>query len=324
MITSTDPRRHLEVRNPQAARFRSDVLRGLRGPVKTLPCKYFYDAAGSDLFEQITELEEYYLTRTELAIMRQHAAEMAVFMGADCLLIEYGSGSSVKTRLLLDHLLEPAAYMPIDVSCDHLHRSAQALAVDYPALEILPMCADFTQPLCLPLPQRQVARRVVYFPGSTIGNFTPEEAVALLRRTAPLCGAGGGLLLGADLRKDPAVIEAAYNDQRGVTARFNSNLLVRINRELGADFVMSQFIHQAFYDASAHRIEMHMVSRKDQCVHVGDEAFFFQAGESIRTEFSHKYSPRSLRELAETSGFRLRQGWVDPREYFSVSWLTVR
>jgi L-histidine N-alpha-methyltransferase len=314
----------LDIRNPQLARFRADVLRGLRAAVKTLPCKYFYDEAGSELFEQITELEEYYPTRTELAIMHEHAAEMAELLGKGCLLIEYGSGSSTKTRLLLDHLTEAAAYVPIDVSGQHLHRAVQGLAADYPGVEMLPVCGDFTRPLRLPAASAPPSRRVVYFPGSTIGNFLQDEAVALLRTTALLCGAGGGLLLGADLRKDRLVIEAAYNDQRGVTARFNRNLLVRINRELGADFDVEQFAHRAFYHAAASRIEMHLVSRCDQCVHVGGETFFFRRGESICTEYSHKYSLASLRLLAETSGWELRRTWLDHRHYFSVNYLTVK
>ena len=323
MIT-TSTAQHLDYRNPLVAQFRADVVRGLRGPVKTLPCKYFYDAAGSELFEQITELEEYYPTRTELAIMRQHAAAMAAQLGERCLLIEYGSGSSLKTRLLLDHLVDPAGYVPIDVSGEHLQRSAQALVADYPAIDIRPLCADFTRPLRLPATPKPAARRVVYFPGSTIGNFTHQEAVLLLRKTALLCDAGGGLLLGADLRKDARVIERAYNDSLGVTAQFNSNLLVRMNRELGADFELDRFSHCAFYDSAAGRIEMHLVSRREQRVQIDGESFFFQAGESIRTEYSHKYSPCNLRELGDASGLEFRQIWLDHRHYFSVSYLTVK
>ena len=212
--------------------FHTDVLRGLRAPAKELPCKYFYDETGSALFEQITALEEYYPARTELAIMREHAPAMARLLGRRCLLIEYGSGSSTKTRLLLDQLRDPAGYVPIDVSSEYLQRSAQALAREYPQLDIRPLCHDFTAALELPLPAERVERRVVYFPGSTIGNYTPHEALALLRRTADLCGRGG-MLLGADLQKDTQVLEAAYNDRHGVTAAFNRNILVRINRELG-------------------------------------------------------------------------------------------
>ncbi len=306
-----------------AAEFCADVLHGLGAPAKELPCKYFYDEAGSQLFERITELEEYYPTRTELSIMNRHVAEMAGLLGPRCLLVEYGSGSSTKTRLLLDHLRRPAGYVPIDVSGEHLRRSAQSIADEYPGLEVLPLCADFTRPLELPVPRRQPARRVVTFPGSTIGNFTPDEAVALLRRTAALCGRGGGLLLGADLRKDRRVLEAAYNDRRGVTAAFNRNLLVRINRELGADFAVDRFAHRAFYNAAEGRIEIHLVSRRDQRVHVGDAEFAFAAGESIRTEYSYKYRLRDLDDLGAAAGFEVERFWTDEREYFSVHYLTV-
>ncbi len=282
-------------RSPPLRQFRADVLRGLRSRPKYLPCKYFYDEAGSALFEQITELPEYYLTRTELAIMQQHAAEMAQWLGGRCLLIEYGSGSSMKTRLLLDRLRDPAGYVPIDVSRAHLHRCAADLASQYPQLNVGPLCADFTAPLILPPITCAAARRVVYFPGSTIGNCTPEEAVALLRRTADLCGAGGGLLLGADLRKDRAVIEAAYNDRQGVTAAFNRNILVRMNRELGADIAVDRFAHRAFYDARAGRIEMHLVSRGDQRIQLGAARVAVADGESIRTEYSYKYRLTDLR-----------------------------
>lgn len=303
-----------------AGQFRADVLHGLRAPKKELPCKYFYDEAGSALFEQITELEEYYPTRTELGIMERHAAEMAKMLGPRCLLIEYGSGSSLKTRHLLDRMRHPAGYVPIDVSGEYLRRSAQALGDEYPHIDVLPLCADFTRPLILPACPT-TARRVVYFPGSTLGNFTPEAALALLRQTAGLCGRGGGLLLGIDLRKDPRVIEAAYNDHGGVTAAFNRNILVRINRELGADFDIEQFAHRAFYNAPQGRIEMHLVSRREQVVRVGGVSFYFAVGESIHTENSHKYSLPVLTELAETAGFAVERVWTDERQYFSVAYL---
>jgi dimethylhistidine N-methyltransferase len=296
----------------------------LRGAQKTLPCKYFYDEIGSELFERITRLPEYYLTRTEWAIMERHASEMADLLGGGCLLIEYGSGSSSKTRLLLDHLSEPAGYVPVDVSGEQLCRSAQALASDYPQVEVLPLRADFTRRLRLPATRKPATRRVAYFPGSTIGNFTPPEAIALLRRTARLCGPGGGLLLGADLIKDPRIIEAAYNDAQGVTAAFNLNLLARINRELGGDFHLDQFAHRAFYDGTLGRIEMHLVSRSAQSVHVGKETFYFEAGESIHTENSHKYSLAGLRDLAEAGGFETKRIWSDDSRLFSVHYLVVR
>jgi dimethylhistidine N-methyltransferase len=323
MIRTPDRTLTLDDPRPSTARFLADVLRGLGCRPRELPCKYFYDEAGSDLFERITDLPEYYPTRTERAIMERHAGEMAGLLGSRCQLIEYGSGSSAKTRLLLDHLAEPAGYVPIDVSGEHLLRSAAALAADYPDLSVLPLCADFTGPLHLPEPPQPAARRVVYFPGSTIGNFTPEEAVGLLRATARRCGPGGGLLLGVDLRKDTQVIEAAYNDRQGVTAAFNRNLLVRINRELGADFAVGQFAHRAFYDAEHGRIEMHLVSRRDQRVQVAGAEFYFATAESIRTEYSHKYAGETVNHLAAASGFVARRAWTDERGYFAVHYLTV-
>jgi dimethylhistidine N-methyltransferase len=306
-----------------ANHFRADVLRGLSAVPKEIPCKYFYDEAGSKLFERICELEEYYLTRTELAIMERHAAEMAALIGPACLLIEYGSGSSVKSRLLLDRLDAPAAYVPIDISRPQLQKSAAALARDYPRLEILPVCADFTRPLDLPASTRKPPRRVVYFPGSTIGNFTPDEAVKLLRRTARLGGAGSGLLLGVDRKKDPQVLHAAYNDGQGITAAFNVNLLTHINRELGADFQTEQFWHYAYYNPTEGRIEMHLVSRRGQAVRVAGEEFALAEGETIHTEYSYKYSPADLRHLAAAGGYEVRHTWTDDRDYFSVLYLVA-
>lgn len=301
--------------------FRADVLRGLSAPAKEIPCKYFYDETGSKLFEQICELEEYYPTRTELAIMEQHAEAMATLVGPACLLVEYGSGNGVKSRLLLDRLKAPAAYVPIDISREQLRESATALARDYPHLEVLPVCADFTRPLDLPATGQRPRRRVIYFPGSTIGNFTPDEAVQLLRRAARLGGAGSGFLLGVDLKKDPQVLHAAYNDRQGVTAAFNLNLLTRINRELGGDFRPDQFWHHAFYNAPLGRIEMHLISRVEQEIRVGPMAFALAEGEAIRTEYSYKYSPADVRRLATASGYEVRQVWTDDRKYFSVIYL---
>ena len=303
--------------------FRAEVLRGLASAAKAIPSKYFYDEAGSKLFDQICDLQEYYLTRTELAIMERHADEMADLAGPACLLVEYGSGSSTKSRLLLDRLEAPAAYVPVDISREHLCASSAALARAYPRLEVLPVCADFTRPLDLPVPGRRPRRRLVYFPGSTIGNFTPEEAIDLLRRTAQLGGAGSGMLLGVDLKKDPAVLHAAYNDWQGVTAAFNLNLLTRINRELGADFQTDQFWHHACYNAPEGRIEMHLISRGEQLVRIGHRAFPLAEGEAIRTEYSYKYSPADLRRLAAAGGYEVRRLWTDDRNYFSVAYLTI-
>ncbi len=248
---------------------------------------------------------------------------MTDLAGPGCLLVEYGSGSSIKSRLLLDRLEAPAAYVPVDISREHLYASAAALARAYPRLEVLPVCADFTLPLDLPAPSGRFRRRLVYFPGSTIGNFTPGEAIDLLRRTARLGGAGSGMILGVDLKKDPAVLHAAYNDRQGVTAAFNLNLLTRINRELGADFQTDQFWHHAFYDAPEGRIEMQLISRVEQLVRIGRRVFRLAEGEAIRTEFSYKYSPADLRRLAAAGGYEVRRLWTDEQNYFSVAYLTI-
>lgn len=301
--------------------FRADVLAGLSRPQKRLPSKYFYDAAGSQLFDRITELPEYYPTRTELGVMRAHAAAMAARCGPRCLLVELGAGSLVKVRLLLDELAAPAGYVPVDVSGEHLRSAARELAADYPGLGVHPVVADFTKPF--ELPPVPAARRVAYFPGSTIGNFDPAEADDLLGRIARLVGPGGGLLLGIDLRKDLAVLEPAYNDARGVTAAFNRNLLVRINRELGADFDPTAFRHRAFYNRDRSRIEMHLVSAAEQRVRVGGATFAFRAGESIHTENSYKYDAAEFARRAAACGLRADETWTDANGFFAVLYLTA-
>jgi dimethylhistidine N-methyltransferase len=310
---------HTEPAEDSATRFRADVLAGLSRARKRLPAKYFYDAAGSRLFDAITELPEYYPTRTELGILSTRAGEMAARIGPRCLLIELGAGSLTKVRLLLNRLDRPAGYVPVDVSGDHLRAAAAALADDYPALEVVPLSADFTRPFALPtLP---ADRRVVFFPGSTIGNFDPDEADALLRRVSRLVGQNGGLLLGIDLRKDVAVLERAYNDAAGVTAAFNRNLLLRINRELGADFDPSAFRHVAFYNRERSRIEMHLVSTVAQRVRVSDQPFTFHAGESIHTENSYKYDVAEFAARAAACRLRLDGWWTDAQNYFAVLYL---
>jgi L-histidine N-alpha-methyltransferase len=302
-------------------RFLEDALSGLRSRPKTLPCKYFYDAEGSKLFEQICALPEYYPTRTELSILRAHAPEMARCIGAGALLVEYGSGSSTKTRLLLDRLAEPAAYVPVDVSREHLHETALTLQLDYPSLEVLPVCADFTAAVRLPRPRRAPRRRAVYFPGSTIGNFEPDGAVALMAGVAKRVGPRGGFLVGVDLRKDPRVLERAYDDAAGVTAAFNRNLLARMNHELGADFDLSRFHHRAVWAPEPGRIEMHLVSEAAQRVRVGGVPIRFARGETICTEHSHKYTLPGFAELARRAGLAVRRVWTDPAGWFSVQYL---
>jgi len=307
---------------PDASQFRDDAWAGLAAARKTLPCKYFYDARGSALFERICDLEEYYPTRTELAILAAHAGEMAACLGPRCLLIELGSGSSRKTRLLLDRLREPAGYVPIDISSAALADSVHDLAQAYPTLELLPVCADYGESLELPHPRIEAARRAVFFPGSTIGNFTPADAQRFLARMARMARSDGGILIGADLRKAPALLEAAYDDAAGVTAAFDQNLLVRLNEEVGADFVLDQFQHRALWNDEAGRVEMHLVSTVDQDVTVAGRRFRFSAGESIHTENSYKYSLEGFARLAEGAGLAVRRVWTDERHWFSVQWLT--
>ena len=301
-----------------ADEFLRDVISGLNESQKRLPSKYFYDQRGSQLFDQICLLDEYYLTRTELEIMQAFAPEMADQIGSETMLIEFGSGSSVKTRLLLDELLDPVAYVPVDVSGEHLHESAATLGQSYPDVEILPVCADFTVPFELPIPNVEPKHKLVYFPGSTIGNFEPTEVSSLLRRIATLCGKDGELLIGIDLKKEAATIEAAYNDEKGVTAEFNYNLLRRINRELGANFQLKQFRHQAAFNEPDSRIEMHLVSEQDQVVSIRGEAFEFSEGETICTEYSHKYAISEFDSIAARSGLTLQQNWTDSQQRFAV------
>jgi dimethylhistidine N-methyltransferase len=306
-----------------ACAFLRDVLHGLSQPNKRLPCKYFYDDIGGQLFERICDLEEYYPTRCELAILERHAADMAERMGAGIALIEYGSGSSRKTRLLLDQLRQPAAYCPVDINGEQLRQTCRSLTRLYPTLPVHPIETDFTRPFTLPALPRPPARRVVYFSGSTIGNFERPAARELLRNIAALCGPGGGLLIAVDLKKDPRILHAAYNDRLGVTAAFNVNLLARINRELGADFDPEGYHHYAFYNPEPGRIEMHLLSRTSQTVHVGDAGFTFANGESICTEYSYKYSREDFQRLADDAGLQVRAVWLDERELFSVQYLSV-
>lgn len=308
---------------PEQQTFRADVLRGLQAEHKELPSKYIYDEVGSQLFEQICEQDEYYLTRTELSIMQAQAQEMAALLGPRCLLIEYGSGSSTKTRLLLDALQDPAGYVPIDISKEALLNSAAALKLAYPDLEVLPVYADYTRAFELPLPHKPFARKVAYFPGSTIGNFERAAAKDFLRQVATLCQ-DGGLLIGVDLRKDFTILHRAYNDAQGITAQFNKHLLERINRELGANFQVQHFSHYAFYNPGLGRIEAHLVSLQDQTVQIGKVNIFFKRGESIWTESSYKYTLDDFATLAASAGFAVERVWTDPRLLFSVQYLTTR
>ena len=299
-----------------------EVWAGLNKPKKEIAPKFFYDARGCELFDAICGLPEYYPTRTELAIMKRHARAMAGALGRDCALVEIGCGNSEKTRALLDEL-QPRVFTAVDIAREQLEASCNALAQSYPDMRIVALRADFARAVALPDAELGAARRVLYFPGSTIGNFTPDEAREFLARWAPLLGAGGGALIGVDLKKNPAVLAAAYNDAQGVTAEFNLNMLCHINRELGADFDLAAFRHRAHYDAAHGRIEMHMESLKAQRVTIAGRTLAFSTGETIHTENSYKYAIAEVQELGRAAGFVPRECWTDDEQLFSVHYFTV-
>ena len=308
---------------PAEESFRAAVLSGLARRAKALPCRFLYDERGSALFEQICELPEYYLTRTETAILAEDAREIARLAGPHAQLIEFGSGAARKVRLLLEALEEPDAYVAIDISREPLKRAAEEVAADFPGLPVVAICADYLQPLRLPpLPQRGSGRRIGFFPGSTIGNFSPDEAADFLAGCHQAVGRGGAMLIGVDLKKDPALLDAAYNDRAGVTAAFNLNLLERINRELDADFDLDRFEHEAFYNETEGRIEIYIRSLADQIVTIAGRAIHFAAGERIHTEDSCKYSVVEFQRLASHAGFRPVRHWTDPADLFSVHFLS--
>ncbi|NNK32935.1 MAG: L-histidine N(alpha)-methyltransferase [Xanthomonadales bacterium] len=296
----------------------SEIVRGLSQPQKILSPKFFYDERGSQLFEAICELPEYYLTRTELGIMREHVAAISAAVGPRAAVIEFGSGAGVKTRYLLGHLDDPCAYLPVDISGDHLAAVTQEFHDAFPDLEILPVVADFTHPFPLPSPKNEALRNLVYFPGSTIGNFSPGPALDLLRVMRQEAGDGGALLIGVDLRKDPAVLEPAYDDSAGVTAEFNRNMLHRLNREFGFDFDPAAYRHRAFFNSERGRIEMHLVSRRAQRVRGGGREFAFAVGEALITEYSYKYTPAQFEAMATEAGFAVQEAWTDPNAWFSI------
>jgi dimethylhistidine N-methyltransferase len=303
---------------PRAERLCEDVLAGLGLPQKSIPPKYFYDEEGCRLFEAICELPEYYLTRTETAILRGNIADIVQFAGPDAELIEFGSGVQAKTRILIQ-ALQTRLYVPIDIAMDTLRASSNELASRFPWLNIVGICADYTRPLALPeFAGVPIRRKVVFFPGSTVGNFTPPDALQFLKQARRAVGSGGALLIGVDLKKDKATLDAAYADARGVTARFNLNLLQRINRELGADFQANRFRHKAFYDPVLGRVEMHLESLYAQIVHVAGQRFDFAPRETIHTEISCKYSVAEFQELGKRAGFSPEKVWTDPEQLFSV------
>jgi dimethylhistidine N-methyltransferase len=303
---------------PASSDFLADVIAGLSSNPRTLPCKYFYDERGAALFQKICELPEYYVTRTEIDILDRNRAEIASQLGPNIELIGLGTGAGTKTRILIEALVQPAVYIPVDISEKQLRKSTALFHKIFPNLEIRPVCSDYLQPVVLPSTRRKATRNVVYFPGSTIGNFEPQEATHFLHRIANVSGRDGGLLIGVDLRKDQHVIEAAYNDSAGVTAQFNLNLLARANREIGADFDLNRWRHRAIYNSSAGRIEMYLISEIDQLVHVAEQKFHFRSGEKIITEFSYKYAPEDFAALARKAGFEFVRMWTDDARLFGV------
>ncbi len=309
---------------PAEAWLAADVLAGLAECPKRLAPKYLYDNRGSELFERICEQPEYYLTRTETAILRRNARELAQAIEPGALLVELGSGASSKTRLLLDHLPDLSAYVPVDISRSHLLAAASAIRESYPGLEVLPVAADFTRPLALPRPAQPAARTVVFLPGSTLGNIDEEPAVALLELMHRIAGPGGALVIGVDLVKDAATLERAYDDAAGVTAAFNLNVLLRLNRELGADFDPSGFRHRAVWVPESSRIEMHLESTRRQTVGLAGELIEFDAGEPLVTEHCHKYTASGFAALAARAGWQHRRSWTDDLNLYSVQYLETR
>ena len=305
---------------PDSGAIREEVLRGLQAEPKTLPPKLFYDAVGAQLFEEITELPEYYLTRAELEILHARTGEIAALAGPRVALLEYGSGAGVKIRLLLDTLDSPTAYVPIDISREQLGRVSRELAAEYPEVAVRPLNADYTQPHTVPdLPVR--SRRVAFFPGSTIGNFHPMDAAVFLGRVRRVIGKDGALILGVDRRKRASTLNAAYDDSAGVTAAFNKNILTRLNHDAGAHFDIDTFEHRAFFNSRQSRVEMHLVSKIEQIVKVAGEPIHFDEGESIWTESSYKYDRARLEELIEMAGFRIRKLWTNSKRQFWVAYL---
>lgn len=320
-MTDTTPEFELRDLQPSRTDMRSDIVNGLSQPEKWISSMYFYDEYGSQLFDRICETPEYYPTRTELAIMQGNIQAMCDRLGPDVMLIEPGSGTSEKVRLLLRHLDSPVAYVPVEIAREHLLAAAESINAEFPELEVLPVCADFTQPWEVPLATRRAKRRALYFPGSTIGNFEPPDALELLRNMRERADGDGALLIGVDMRKDPMILERAYNDAEGITAQFNLNVLRRINRELGADFDLDSFRHEALWNGDESRIEMHLVSLREQTARIGDAEFHFGDGERIHTESSYKYTIESFAELAAKAGFVQREVWLDDDALFSVRYL---
>lgn len=318
-MTSANPAKNAtEIQHNE---FMADVQGGLAHSSKRIPSKYFYDARGSELFEQICDQPEYYLTRTELKILRTSAADISAAIGPRALLVEYGSGAGIKTRLLLDAMDDPVGYVPVEISISALRASIESLTEEFPEVDMMPLAADFTQPVDLPSPELDARRTVIFFPGSTIGNFEQREAIGLLLTMCVEMGRSGSAIVGIDLKKDSAIIEAAYNDAAGVTREFTLNLLTRINRELGGNFDLAQFAHRARYNALAGRIETHIISHIDQSVKVGNECHTFSKGEAMLVEYSCKYSQEDFAAMAAKAGLRVVHTWMDSKCWFAVQML---
>ncbi len=323
MSPDSTPSARAKAIDPAHSEHVNEVIAGLSAPQKRISPKYFYDQRGSKLFNRICELPEYYLTRTELKIFETHLDEIATHIGPRVSVIEFGSGADTKIRLLLDHLSEPAAYVPVDISSRYLEAMAEKLAVDYPQVTIRPLVADFTRPFELPTFATPPERNLVFFPGSTIGNFDDSEACALLKVMRAEAKPGGALLIGVDLEKDPDIIRAAYNDSQGLTAEFNLNVLRHLNRKFGTNFEAEHFRHQAVYDEASSRIEMRLISLRPQTVTLAGTPIQFERDEYIVTEYSRKYSLEAFAGIARDAGFDFGQAWLDENEWFSVQYLTV-
>jgi dimethylhistidine N-methyltransferase len=323
MTSAIQPTVQLYDLHPPLDDFRTEVLRGLSQPQKAIPPKFLYDKQGAELFDVICTLDEYYLTRTEIAILQSYAEEIAPH-AANSVLIEFGSGSSQKVRILLDVMPNLPTYVALDISRQHLQESCENLVAAYAGLEAIAICTDYTQPLQFPnIPHLNHRHRVGFFPGSSIGNLEPAEAIQFLKNAALLLGKGGNLLIGVDLKKGADILEPAYDDTQGVSAAFALNLLTRINRELGADFELENFKYTAIYNEIAGRIEMYIVSLLDQSVHFNDVKIPFQQGELLRTEYSYKYSIAEFQQIAVSAGFRPKQVWTDSEQLFSLHYLQL-
>ncbi|MGM7701475.1 L-histidine N(alpha)-methyltransferase [Pseudalkalibacillus sp. Hm43] len=309
---------------PKLMDFKEEIVMGLRKDPKQTDPKLLYDEAGSQLFEQITVLPEYYPTRTELKIMKEYSCLISEMIGKDTSILEFGSGSHTKISLLLENLQEPAAYIPVDISKSILEESVNHLSHRFPKLMIKGICTDYTKPFQLPIEVRKAKKRVVFFPGSTYGNFEPLVGQNFLKRTSKLLQKGDGLLIGVDTKKELPILEDAYNDSQNVTAEFNLNLLKRINREHSADFKLDTFRHHAFYNEEIGRIEMHLISTVDQKVSIDEDIFHFREGESIHTENSYKYEPEEFKKITEQCGFKREAVWLDEKGHFSIHYFTVK